>query len=86
MAAAAAALAPVLVVPATAHAAPRASHTHAVKMGTFSFAGLGQAPGAPAAPLAPPHQPMNKTLRHTAAAAAAQVPATPVAAGTGGAV
>ena len=83
----AAALVPALVVPAAAHgAAPHASRTRAVKVGTFSFAGLKTGPSGHRAPLAPPHQPMNKTLHHTAASSAPNVPATPVVAATGGAV
>jgi hypothetical protein len=61
--------------------------THAVKVGTFSFRDLGsgtsQGPGGGQA--GPPHQPMNKTLRHTTASQVPQIAGTPVASGTGGA-
>jgi hypothetical protein len=66
-------------------AAPHPSHMRAVKVGTFSFANLGSAPAQQSHGGAPPHLPMNKTLRHTAAAQVPQVAGTPVANGTGGA-
>ena len=66
-------------------ASPGVLHTHAVKVGTFSFAKLGSAPAGHGAALAPPHQPMNKTLRHTTAALVPRVAGTPVVAATGGA-
>jgi hypothetical protein len=62
-----------------------ASQTHATKVGTFSFAATGTAPAGPARPAAPGHQPMNKTLRHTSAAATPRVAGTPVVNGSGGA-
>lgn len=80
-----AALAAALFVPAAAGASTGTSHTRAVKVGTFSFTGLGRAPSGHGTPLAPPHQPMNKTLHHTAASPAPNVSATPVIAGQGGA-
>ncbi len=58
----------------------------ATKVATFSFAALRQSKGGAASPSAPPHQPMNKTLRHTSAASVPHVPGTAIAAGTGGAV
>jgi hypothetical protein len=66
-------------------AAAGVSHMRAVKVGTFSFANLGAAETGKVQPSAPPHQPMNKTLRHTSAASVPNVAATPVATGTGGA-
>ena len=66
-------------------AAPHPSHMRAVKIGTFSFANLGSAPAQQSQGGAPPHQPMNKTLRHTTAAQVPQVAGTPVVNGTGGA-
>jgi hypothetical protein len=64
---------------------PPITKTQAVKAGTFSFAGLPSGASGPAAPLTPAHQPMNKTLRHTAASQVPTVAGTPVNAGTGGA-
>lgn len=72
---------------APAHAAsPGVTKTQAIKVGTFTFAGLPTGGGTPANPLVPPHQPMNKTLHHTAASLAPVVAGTPLMAGTGGAV
>src|SRR5260370_795643 len=75
LAAAAAGLLPALLgATATAQAAsagqaaPRAFHMRAVKVGTFSLAGLGSAPVRQGQDVGPPHQPMNKTLRHPTAA------------------
>jgi hypothetical protein len=73
---------PALITATTAQAATH--HLHATKVGTFSFSGLGPSSGAQAAQ-APPHQPMNKTLRHTSASQVPNVAGTPVASGTGGA-
>ncbi len=68
----------------SAAAGGAAVHMHAVKAGTFSFQGLsGSSSGNH--PQAPPHQPMNKTLRHTTAAKVPQIPGTSIATGTGGA-
>src|SRR5258706_5653582 len=64
-------------------AAPRAFHMRAVRVGTFSFAGLGSARVQQGQAGGPPHQPMNKTLRHTTAAQVPPVAGTPVASGTG---
>jgi hypothetical protein len=75
----------VLAAVPAAGAATKVSHTHAVKVGTFSFASVGSAQASPRTPQAPPHQPMNKTLRHTTAAQVPNVTGTPVVSGTGGA-
>lgn len=72
-----------LLVPASATAA--AHRAHAVKVHMFSFARLGSASGGGNAGGGPPHQPMNKTLRHTTASQVPNIPGTPVGAGTGGA-
>jgi hypothetical protein len=61
-----------------------AIHMHAVKVGTFSFKGLSGS-SSRSNPQAPPHQPMNKTLRHTTAAEVPRIAGTPIATGTGGA-
>lgn len=68
-------------------AAAQAATTHqqATQVGTFSFASAGS-PSSGGAPLAPPHQPMNKTLHHTAASQVPNVAGAPVNAGTGGAL
>ena len=77
--------------PATAEAAPTGQaghvyHAHAVKVGTFSFARLGtSSPGRHTVGGAPPHQPLNKTLRHTTAAQVPGVTGSPVVASGGGA-
>ncbi len=70
-----------------AHAAAgSAIHGRAVRVGTFSFANLGTPTGGAGAPqVGPPHQPMNKTLRHTAAATVPSVAGATVESGTGGA-
>jgi hypothetical protein len=60
-------------------------HFKATKAATFSFAGLHKGSGGTTSPSAPPHQPMNKTLRHTSAASVPHVPGTAVDPGTGGA-
>jgi hypothetical protein len=84
-------LLPVLLGGAAAEAAtagqmaPHPSHMQAVKVGTFSFANLGSSSGSPSKGGAPPHQPMNKTLRHTTAAQVPHLAGTPVVNGTGGA-
>lgn len=65
---------------ATRPQASQVTHARATKVGTFSFAGLGS-PAAGRTAQAPPHQPMNKTLRHTSAA---QVPGVTGTAVTGG--
>jgi len=71
---------------AAAQAAPHgADHTRAVKVGTFSFANLGAPSMGATTPSAPPHQPMNKTLRHTSAAQVPNVAGTPVVNAAGGA-
>ena len=61
------------------------AHMRAVKVGTFSFANLGTASAPQGQGGAPPHQPMNKTLRHTTAAQVPLVGGTPVVKNTGGA-
>lgn len=61
------------------------SHTHATKVGTFSFASLGSSAPKQTQSGAPPHQPMNKTLRHTAAAEVPHVAGSTVVDGPGGA-
>jgi hypothetical protein len=61
------------------------THTKATKVGSFTFAGLPKSRSGSASPSAPPHQPMNKTLRHTSAASVPKVAGTPVATGAGGA-
>src|SRR5579862_7568021 len=66
-------------------AAAAGTGVHAVRAGTFSFAGAGRGQ-PPASPAAPPHQPMNKTLRHTSASQVPRIGATPVVAGAGGAI
>lgn len=60
---------------------------HPVKVGTFSFQGLGTGTtgGAGGTQAGPPHQPMNKTLRHTTASQVPSVAGTSVAGGAGGA-
>ena len=70
----------------TAQAAP--IHSHAVKVGTFSFKSLeGGTPAGPGvAQAGPPHQPMNKTLRHTTASQVPRIAGTAVASGAGGAI
>lgn len=67
------------------HAGGQASHTHATKVGTFSFASLGSSSPKQAQSGAPPHQPMNKTLRHTAAAEVPKVAGSAVVDSPGGA-
>lgn len=60
--------------PAQAASPPGVSQSEATKVGTFSFADMGSAPSGAHSAQAPPHQPPNKTLRHTTAA---QVPRGP---------
>jgi hypothetical protein len=93
----AAALVPGLVLAASAQATHRhrahSRHAHArvtrvrlVKVGTFTFPRLSSSRArAATAQMAPPHQPMNRTLRHTTAAQVPAIPGTPVAGGAGGA-
>lgn len=86
VAAAAAGLLPaVLGGTATAQAAPAVFHMRAVKVGTFSFASQGSGQVRQGPDVGPPHQPMNKTLRHTTASQVPRVAGTPVVNGTGGA-
>lgn len=80
-----AAAASTIALIATAPAQAATSHQQVTQVGTFSFSGLGGSPGTLGAQI-PPHQPMNKTLRHTAASQAPNVTGTPVAGGTGGAL
>ncbi|HWG72504.1 MAG TPA: hypothetical protein VG184_00455 [Acidimicrobiales bacterium] len=75
--------------PAAVAATPPAAtvtHTHATKVGTFSFADMGSAPSGSHTAFAPPHQPMNKTLRHTTAAQVPKTPGAAVVGNPGGAV
>jgi hypothetical protein len=68
---------------AASTAAPATRHLHAVKVGTFSFAKLGSA--APAtSQVGPPHQPMNKTLRHTTSSQVPNIPGTTVSSAPSG--
>jgi hypothetical protein len=83
------ALAPVLASGAPPAAASKGRtatpHVKAEKVAKFSFAGLQKTSGVTVHPSAPPHQPMNKTLRHTSAASVPHVPGTAIGSGTGGA-
>lgn len=79
-----AASASVAVAPAHA-SSPAVTQTQATMVGTFSFAGLPAGGGGPHTPLVPSHQPMNKTLHHTAASQVPTVAGTPLSGGTGGA-
>jgi hypothetical protein len=67
--------------------AEAAGKTNAVKVGTFSFTGLGtgSAAGAGGAQAGPPHEPMNKTLRHTTASQVPSIAGASIASGAGGA-
>jgi len=56
----------------------------AVKIATFAFSGVG-APAGSSAQIGPAHQPMNKTLRHTAASQVPRVAGASVLSSTGGA-
>lgn len=72
-----------LLFAASAQAA--AHKTHAAKVHVFTFAGLGTSGGS-GAQNGPPHQPMNKTLRHTTSSQVPTIPGTAVGPGTGGAL
>jgi hypothetical protein len=73
-------------VPPAQAGSPAVYRAHAVKVGTFTFQGLGSSSGTPPAHQTPPHQPMNgKTLRHGSASQVPSVAGTAIASGTGGA-
>jgi hypothetical protein len=80
----AAAGATILVLSAAVPASGATVHQQATKVGTFSFPSAGSSSGT-LGPQAPPHQPMNKTLRHTTASQVPSVLGATVVNGTGGA-